>query len=962
MFSQIHHYFDIRLPISDEYLVENHIVSDSTFEKINTKKMLDTPIKVEDIRQDGIGNCYMLVVLASIIEACPSYLNNILKINKAGFVEVSLYDVNNINKKYIYILDPTKVKSEEMNNHKHDAIFLLEKAYAIHRIISQQARYNEKEGEILDLLKENEMDIEKTLSILLPRRSNENKKNFIETLINSKEKYDRNFKIFIQQQSYNNEEIVILKMLNANNMDIEVTKFAIKKDNKNFNDQIDAIANKNQSTVTNEEEICRIRDKFKNNSSIQAQSFTEEESKILKILIINQFYKDKTIAAMLFDDYFGYDEKKILQKIEQVEQKYNNNASLFDLQQIHPYHNEEFKILTILIGEDFNIIKTIEAISNLNITIDNSRKNMGDLKNKDLLKKIREIKEKYNHNFYIFSQLESYSSNEYILLLELIDNNFNMDILVSQFIKNENNNGQKIKLEVIAVKKKHDNNYYTYTAGLTSGYTDLVYTSFLGREVKCEPITPDLDAKYFLTNANFINIMFKLFNDNEVLWAKIFIVSLYLNKHEVTEEELLKKAPKDAVKEYLNDQINNFFDKVENDKITAMRVERAIGPLLLNALKEDDSLVKMNALDEVAKLPESEKKILKDNIKQKISAFIEKELPHKRGLGKYTSSQILTYQKIKKMLEENKLISISTKENIGPSENPVINRFFNGIRKGLVSNHAYHVVNCYERNGLKFILIRNPWGKCERDYQLAEKVIANNKVNVLSAYGRNYIIYSMSDLFKTKSYANRTYITYAALPISNADLARRYQNNGYFEVELCDFIKRFNNIYSVRKPVDMISPNNRSIANGSLSVHKKISSLINYILIYYIKDKNATHYKLMNENETKKLADLVSALNIFIQENSSFHNEFRKPACALLAFYYHFEIRKETNSVAQSKNKVALEMYLNAGKISNIEEAFYYLKNEYREILKDYILYHDELKILSASYLLDADASQIRYA
>jgi hypothetical protein len=151
----------------------------------------------------------------------------------------------------------------------------------------------------------------------------------------------------------------------------------------------------------------------------------------------------------------------------------------------------------------------------------------------------------------------------------------------------------------------------------------------------------------------------------------------------------------------------------------------------------------------------------------------------------------------------------------------------------------------------------------------------------------------------------------------------------------------------------MISQKNRPLAKRSLSIYNRINSLLNYILTYYTKskiEKDQICYKLMNENEKHKLTDLVCALNRFIQENDSFQSEFRSYASAALSLYYHFASKREENEVSQSKNKVACETYLKICKINNIEEAFNYLKNEYRSVLKDYILEQDEIKTMTASY------------
>ncbi|MBV9575816.1 MAG: hypothetical protein JO149_04260, partial [Gammaproteobacteria bacterium] len=205
----------IHIPITDDYLIQSNIVNASElgkfeFREIDLKKMLSTKITVEDINQLAIGNCYFLVGLASIVEKDPALINEIIKIkekNGKQYVEITLHDLYNPDKLCTYQLDPTKIVSSKMNHHTHDAIFLLEKAYAIHRIVTQKAVYNEKEAEILDALESNQFNVEQTIDKLLAQEDNfanmdkqeqKSKRNSIAIKVKHvKKKYDNNYQTYI---------------------------------------------------------------------------------------------------------------------------------------------------------------------------------------------------------------------------------------------------------------------------------------------------------------------------------------------------------------------------------------------------------------------------------------------------------------------------------------------------------------------------------------------------------------------------------------------------------------------------------------------------------------------------------------------------------------------------------------------------------------------------------------------
>lgn len=128
--------------------------------------LLHKRVKTKHIIQKGIGNCYLLAVLASLLEKDPAFIQQIVRVNKKGKVEVTLYNANDVNTKYIYVLDPTIVRSKEMNLHRHAAIFFIEKAYAIYRREHERKSPSVADAKVITVFKRNDFDIEKTIKAL----------------------------------------------------------------------------------------------------------------------------------------------------------------------------------------------------------------------------------------------------------------------------------------------------------------------------------------------------------------------------------------------------------------------------------------------------------------------------------------------------------------------------------------------------------------------------------------------------------------------------------------------------------------------------------------------------------------------------------------------------------------------------------------------------------------------------
>lgn len=85
------------------------------------------------------------------------------------------------------------------------------------------------------------------------------------------------------------------------------------------------------------------------------------------------------------------------------------------------------------------------------------------------------------------------------------------------------------------------------------------------------------------------------------------------------------------------------------------------------------------------------------------------------GTPKYTRWAENQYDAIRDALAEGKVVSVGTQRFI-PEE--VQGHGLNGESQegGLVQGHAYSVTGCEEINGRKYITLRNPWARFERNY------------------------------------------------------------------------------------------------------------------------------------------------------------------------------------------------------------------------------------------------------
>ena len=103
-------------------------------------------------------------------------------------------------------------------------------------------------------------------------------------------------------------------------------------------------------------------------------------------------------------------------------------------------------------------------------------------------------------------------------------------------------------------------------------------------------------------------------------------------------------------------------------------------------------------------------------------------LEHRPMSGKYTEHAVEAYQTLETALKQNIPIGIGSKtflpEGVGP-------RGLNGeaMQGGLVEGHAYSVTGVMEKDGHRFVQLRNPWGSTVIDYMRTVKPDGTVQVN-----------------------------------------------------------------------------------------------------------------------------------------------------------------------------------------------------------------------------------------
>lgn len=159
----------------------------------------------------------------------------------------------------------------------------------------------------------------------------------------------------------------------------------------------------------------------------------------------------------------------------------------------------------------------------------------------------------------------------------------------------------------------------------------------------------------------------------------------------------------------------------------------------------------------------------------KIGKYIEDHVPSKRGLNKYTTSQLKYAKIIYTAIHKGQMVSLCTGD-LKPSTEA------GQGYKGLAPDHAYPVVNCVMRKEGIYFVLRNPWDHYVREYEVNETTIESKKQNILKAKGKSQLKAGLvSSLFNSHSSPHLTSPDGGASKRSVP-----YGKEGYFEIEASD--------------------------------------------------------------------------------------------------------------------------------------------------------------------------------
>lgn len=176
--------------------------------------------------------------------------------------------------------------------------------------------------------------------------------------------------------------------------------------------------------------------------------------------------------------------------------------------------------------------------------------------------------------------------------------------------------------------------------------------------------------------------------------------------------------------------------------------------------------------------------------------YVKYNVARKRGIEHYIARQVAQFDRIGAALATGKLVCIGSDSDIGRSDATFYADRESQI-KGLTGPHAYQVINCYERSGLKILLIRNPWHRYTRVYTEQTAMYRTYDDEGPNGIG----IYTT---LKAHALKDGPFVPVRAdepnhsmaIPMAPAEIERlRLGNHGVFELILNDLTKRFETIY-----------------------------------------------------------------------------------------------------------------------------------------------------------------------
>lgn len=237
---------------------------------------------------------------------------------------------------------------------------------------------------------------------------------------------------------------------------------------------------------------------------------------------------------------------------------------------------------------------------------------------------------------------------------------------------------------------------YTQTF-LEGDYNKLNEGGYIGQAVS--QLIGDLPITRYVHDANpaEVYILASAFNHRN---SDIFKSHLHLADHEyatwwdfVTKHDLEKKWNSIIKKQGMRIDDKQFRVEVDSNHLHTLRFED------FNELVSSEK-----------DITEAQKQVL-----TKILSYARVVLPGKRGTGQYTAEEKDIYNSIKENLDDHFLVGASTHTKIKDRSRAANGLFKNPLsqgedeNKGLVGGHAYAVLGCYERNGRRFIKLKNPW-------------------------------------------------------------------------------------------------------------------------------------------------------------------------------------------------------------------------------------------------------------
>lgn len=136
--------------------------------------------------------------------------------------------------------------------------------------------------------------------------------------------------------------------------------------------------------------------------------------------------------------------------------------------------------------------------------------------------------------------------------------------------------------------------------------------------------------------------------------------------------------------------------------------------------------------------------------------------PFSAGGMPYARRAAAVYEKIQAALERNEPVCAGSHRFVPPELEHLMDDSPESL-SGIVEGHAYSIVDCMEIDGRKYIILRNPWGKLEREY-----------VRFTCPDGTVHV--------GTRAVKHRN-------PLTQSD------TRGMFQMELNDFLSKFSRIY-----------------------------------------------------------------------------------------------------------------------------------------------------------------------